>query len=155
MGHDPASKQVTYNEINSKRTKNKEFYPGLVLAAYVGNSPCQMTIDTGSSITNIYPSVLSSSSSAQMNVKKVTNSIKTVTGEKVPLVGRSQMKITIGGRDFFHDTWIADISKEAILGLDFMKHHSCQLDIDKGVLSIDGETIELSCDEKMKHVVVL
>lgn len=104
-----------------------------------------MIVDTGSSITVVNSALLAVINSSLDNINPVRNSIRTVTGEKVPLVGRGRMKITIGDRDFIHDVWIGDISEDVILGLDFMKAHRCQVDLEHSSMCVNGECIDLIC----------
>lgn len=60
---------------NCSNKDDQRWCEGLVLIVFVANSPCQMTIDTGSSITIVKPGVISNSNPAEVNVKRVKNSI--------------------------------------------------------------------------------
>ena len=125
-----------------------KFYQGLLLEALVEGHSCKVTIDTGSSITIVNSALLTCLKTSLNNIKPIRNSIRTVTGEKVPLVGRGQMTITIANRQFVHDVWIGDISEDVILGLDFMKLHRCQVDLEYSTFCVNGEYVNLVCDGK-------
>ena len=113
------------------------------MEALVENVPCRVTIDTGSSITIANSTLLPSLNIPIENIRPVRNSIRTVTGDKVPLVGRGQMTITVGNTKFIHDVWIGDITEDVILGLDFMTLHRCQLDLEHSSICVGGEYVSL------------
>ena len=137
----------TSKERNNEQWKNETFQ-GLLLEALVENVPCRVTIDTGSSITIVNSNLLPSLNIPSESVKPARNSIKTVTGEKVPLVGRGRMVITVGTRKFIHDVWIGDITDDVILGLDFLTLHHCQLDLEHSSICVDGEYVSVLCSGK-------
>ncbi|KAJ8042567.1 hypothetical protein HOLleu_09346 [Holothuria leucospilota] len=57
--------------------------------------------------------------------------------------GTVTVDINLAGRTFEHDIHVADIDDDAILGLDFMVKHYCQLDCRKGTIIVDGTVIGL------------
>jgi hypothetical protein len=128
--------------------KKGEFYEGLLLEALVEGHPCKVTIDTGSSIAILIFALLSCSETSLNNLRPVRSSIRIVSGEKVPLVGRGQMTITIANRQSIHDVWISNISEDIILGLDFMKLHRCQVNSEYSSFCVNGEYVSLVCTGK-------
>ena len=134
-----------------------EIFQGLLLEALVENVPCRVTIDTGSSITIVNSTLLPSLNIPIENIKPVRNSIRTVTGDKVPLVGRGQMTITVSNTKFIY-VWIGDVTEDVILGLDFMTLHRCQLDLEHSSICVGGEYVSLlyngKRDAKCYRVVV-
>ena len=113
----------------------------LFVAGSVEEHPCQITIDTGSNISIIRPDVLSKQE--QIRIQPVTQSLRTVTGEKAPIQGRGDLHVRIGSQEAVHPMWIADIQDECILGLDFLELHGCMVDLRDSVLHISGEEVPL------------
>ena len=107
----------------------------------VEDHPCHLTIDTGSNISIIRPDVLSKQK--QTLIQPVSQSIRTVTGEKVPIQGKGDLCVKIGSQEGVHPMWVADIQDECILGLDFLELHGCMVDFGDNVLHISGEEIPL------------
>ena len=58
----------------------------LLLEVHVEEYPCRITIDTGRNISIIRPDVLSEQE--QTHIQPVSQSIRTVTGEKAPHTGK-------------------------------------------------------------------
>ena len=77
-------------------------------------------------------------------IQSVESCLKTVTGERAPIRGKIDLEIGIGNQTFIHETWIADITDECLLGLDFLMLHGCQVDVKDGVLCLGREEIPLS-----------
>mgnify|MGYP002804614138 CR=1 FL=1 len=77
------------------KLEDNEFYHGLLCEVLVEGFPCKVTVETGSNITIINSALLSSLNIALNKIKPVRNSVKTVTGETVPLVGRGPLLITV------------------------------------------------------------
>ena len=48
-------------------------------------------------------------------------------GRALRVDGRARVWIDIGGTEIQHDKWVADISDDAILGLDFLRENRCPL----------------------------
>ena len=74
----------------------------------------------------------------------VENCLRTVTGERAPLLGKARLKIQMGSQVFQQDVWIADIVDDCLLGLDFLLPHQCQLDLQDDVLHLGSEEIPLT-----------
>ncbi len=55
--------------------------------------------------------------------------------------GRVKLMLQIG---YEHDTWVADIADECLLGMDFLVPQACQVDLKDGVLYIGDEEIPLA-----------
>ena len=102
---------------------------------------CQITIDTGSNISIVRPDVLPEKK--QSEIQPVNQCIRTVTGEKAPIRGKSNFRLRIGSTEIVHTTWIADIQDECILGLDFLEPHECLVNLRNGTLQMGEEEIPL------------
>ena len=103
--------------------------------------PCEITVDTGSNISIVRPDILSEEQ--RERVRPVNCSLRTVTGEKAPIHGRSKLHLEIGTMKLPHELWIADIHDECILGLDFLQRHDCQVNLKGGSLIIGEEEVPL------------
>ena len=47
--------------------------------------------------------------------------MKTVTGEKAPILGKGKLQLSIGTLQVQHEMWVADITDDCILGTDFLQ----------------------------------
>ncbi|KAJ8401943.1 hypothetical protein AAFF_G00375240 [Aldrovandia affinis] len=90
--------------------------------------PCSALVDTGSTVTLVRPDVVPGGTP----VEPTAVQLRTVTGELAPLVGKSILTVTVGGRAVRHPVWIAAVQEPCILGLDFLKATGCQLDLKRG-----------------------
>ena len=99
-GRDPAIENRTSKEINNLQSEN---FQGVLDNAIVENVTCRVIIDTDSSITIVNSTLLTSLNILSENIKPARNSIRTVTGEKFPFVGRQQTAITPRSTKFIHD----------------------------------------------------
>ena len=54
-----------------------------------------------------------------------------------------------------HEMWIADITDECILGLDFLEKHDCHVHLKEGVLIIGGQEIPLAMSVRGNNVLQL
>ena len=90
----------------------------------------------------MHPDVLSRSSSRR--VQSIPgSSIKTVTGEQAPIVGKVLLQIRIGSCSLAHEFWVADIQDRCILGLDYLRTNDCQVNLREQVLIIGEEEVPL------------
>ena len=60
------------------------------------------------------------------------------------------MIITVGNQTFVHDVWIGDITEDTILGLDFMKLHCCQVDLQHLSFCISDENVDLKTSSSIE-----
>ena len=100
-----------------------------------------MTIDTGSDILIVKEGVLSEETREQ--IQPVHGWLRTATGEREPLHGISQLQVGIGSCELPETLWVAGIHDQCILGLDFLQSHNCQVNLQDGVLTIDGKETPL------------
>ena len=100
-----------------------------------------MTVDTGSDISIIREDVLSEDTREQ--IQPVQGWLRTATGEREPLRGVSQLQLGIGSCELPVTFWVAGIHDQCILGLDFLQSHNCQVNLPKGVLTVDREETPL------------
>ena len=118
----------------------------LSVAGTVEEHSCQFTIIyTGSNISIIRPDILPEQK--QTFIQPVSQSLRTVTGEKAPTLGKGDHRVRIGSQEAVHPMWIADIQDECILGLDFLELHGCMLDLRDSVLHINGDEVPMQKTE--------
>ena len=109
----------------------------MVVDGRLGGKQCPLTIDTGSSISLVRPDLLQDKAEPLQE-----GWLRTVTGERAPVHGWSNMQLGIGTLELPHKMLVADIKDECILGFDFLKKHGCSVDL-KGVLSIHNQQVQL------------
>ncbi|KAJ8387533.1 hypothetical protein AAFF_G00152290 [Aldrovandia affinis] len=103
--------------------------------------PCSALVDTGSTVTLVRPDVVPGGTP----VEPTAVQLRTVTGELAPLVGKSRLTVTVGGRAVRHPVWIAAVQEPCILGLDFLKATGCQLDLKRGTVRLqEGPAVKMA-----------
>ncbi|KOB73149.1 Uncharacterized protein OBRU01_11159 [Operophtera brumata] len=65
----------------------------------------------------------------------------TATGQHIAVRGEKQVEMKLGERTFQHKVIVADIVPYCILGLDFMRKHQCEIDVNQGILKCRTEEI--------------
>lgn len=73
-----------------------------------------------------------------------------VTGNKQSFAGKANFEIQLGAQRFLHEMLVADIVEDAIIGIDFMKQHSCDLIISKNYMRVGSEKVP--CYMKTKQL---
>jgi predicted aspartyl protease len=117
---------------------------GLFVKAKLQNKCLAFLIDTGANVTilskqfieNIQPSLLS-------QVNPVNVHLVTATGETSPFIGQINVQISLGKKFYQHNVFIADISNEGILGMDFLAANNCDVHLSENSLCLKGESIPL------------
>ena len=74
--------------------------------------------------------------------------LRTVTGERAPVHGWSNMQLGIGTLEIPHKMLVADIKDECILGFDFLMKHNCLVDLKESMLLIHNQQIPLQCPKE-------
>ena len=67
----------------------------------------------------------------------------TVTGEKVPFGGKSELALKIGTTLSSQQAWVAEIQDECILGMDLLRPHGCLVNLKDDTLRIGDEEVPL------------
>ena len=67
--------------------------------------------------------------------------MRTVTGERAPVLGKEKLQLNIGALEVQHEMWVADITDDCILGTDFLEPRGCLVDFKDGKLLVDTEEI--------------
>lgn len=94
-------------------------------------------VDTGSSHTIVRPNII-----AHCKTSPPPNYVlELANGEEVPIIAEHEASIMIGSTRFKHKVLVANISDEAIIGLDAMAKQRFKLDIFNRILKTQSEEI--------------
>jgi len=104
---------------------------GLVLMGSVDGRPCNVTVNTGSNISIVQPDILTEET--RNSLQSSNQMLRTVTGDMAPIRGRGELKMGVGELVVPLGMWVAEITDECILGLDFLEKHGCQVDLRENV----------------------
>ena len=96
-----------------------------------------LLVDTGSAVTIVHERAWCP---LQQSLQKVNRPVIAANGEPLSILGRTEIRIVIAGKEFLHQVLIArDITQECILGADFLITHGFVIDLGNRLLRI-GET---------------
>ena len=98
-------------------------------------------IDTGASVSVIHVEQYESiPSNVRPSLESHTIPLKAANGEPVRTFGKSTIPLVLeNGKRILHPFVIADINTPVIIGVDFLVQKVQQIDLEKGMLNIDGE----------------
>ncbi|GFT52814.1 retrovirus-related Pol polyprotein from transposon 412, partial [Nephila pilipes] len=115
---------------------------GLFIEAHVNKLPCRMIVDTRANVTLMREDI-----AQQLNEKIIWTLpcviLQTVTGDKIPIIGKMNIKITFGNNAYSHTVYVAKITDNFILGLDFLEKCNFILDIKDSSLHSTTEDVTL------------
>ncbi len=109
----------------------------------VNRIPCQVTIDTGSNISLVRLDVLNHAEAEPCAFQPVTSCLRIVKGGTAPIHGKASVQVGISSHTSSQEVWVADITDECILGLDYLGKHKCRVDLEDDVLFISGQEFPL------------
>jgi hypothetical protein len=104
----------------------EEADPSLVTQGWVGDKPCLVTVDTGAYITVVRPDLAAGWTERQLNLRF---KLQTVSGEALPVLREVFLSLTLGRRQLKIWVFVANITKEFILGLDILRAYDASVDI--------------------------
>ena len=121
---------------------------GLFLHCQVKDVCFPFLVDTGASRTIISKHLFSKIQQEYLSLKIEETYYKLQLADGTPLqsLGVVELPIKIGTAEINHKVLIADISDSAILGLDFLKQHSCQLHLDTEHIYIGN--MKIPCQQR-------
>ncbi|KAJ8980008.1 hypothetical protein NQ317_016671 [Molorchus minor] len=107
-----------------------------------------MVIDTGSYHTIVKPNIL-----AHCKMKPTTNHfiLETAGGETLPVIGVHEAEFQLGRTVFRHQVFVANITDDVLMGLELMKKHGFQLNLQERSIKTGHDEIIISMpssDEK-------
>lgn len=112
----------------------------LYVAGRVDELECALIIDTGASQTIVHPRILER---ANYPAKLAPSNafIQSVSGDTFPVCGTTEVLIEMGSFLVSHVVYVAEISDDCIIGIDFLAQYACTLDLAQGVLKIGDVVI--------------
>lgn len=114
----------------------------LVIKDEVNGTPCKLTLDTGASRT-VISFRIASRCFVDHTYNQVGTNLVTTTGQHISVRGEKKVELKLGSEVYQHNAIVADIVDDCIVGLDFMKTHSCEIDVRQGVLKCSPEEISM------------
>ncbi|KAK3104661.1 hypothetical protein FSP39_007335 [Pinctada imbricata] len=123
---------------NSLGSANVTGQSGMFLSAEMNGKQVKLLIDTGATISIIAQNLVHNTS-----LEKMESDILIADGSALSIKGVTTLLCKIGGMDIHQKMAVANIGVDGILGLDFMKSHTCSIDIVNGNIVIDGNTVNL------------
>lgn len=112
----------------------------LTIKGEVNGTPCKLTLDTGASHTVVNSHLASRFLGDYFNNHDRIQ-LLTATGQHIIVRGKKEVELKLGDRIYQHTVIVADIVDDCILGLDFMREHHCEIDVDRGVLKCGSEEV--------------
>ncbi|KAK9712519.1 Zinc knuckle [Popillia japonica] len=112
---------------------------------------CMMLLDTGATKTIARPDIVNK----KKPMTKNNLLLRIATGESAVIHGEVQMSITIGRTRIEHRVLVADIEEEFILGVDGMRPHGFNLDLENGVIRVGSDEIVLQYQKDIGCCLVL
>ena len=109
----------------------------LTVKGSIGGHEINMLVDTGSGVTLIREDVWKQIHAKTLGtLQPVLRSVVTASGEKLKLLGETNVKVTIGGVSGYHLVLVAQqLTQECLLGTDFLSQYGCVVDLSPVVAS--------------------
>ena len=111
---------------------------GLFVNGTSHNTRLRFLVDTGSSVTIISSGKFDQMKEKHGQLEAANFEIALADGSSIRPLGKLQTDLCFGGQIIAHEVVVADTSTEAILGLDFMQKHDCQLHLGGSRILIAG-----------------
>jgi hypothetical protein len=112
----------------------------LVTQGWVGDKPCQVTVDTGAYVTVARPDITAGWPEMQPNPSLT---LQTVSGEDLSILKEAFVTLIFGRRPLKFWVSVADITNEFILGLDVLCAYDACVDIGRQTLRLAEEEVSL------------
>ena len=102
----------------------------------------KLVIDTGSSVTLLSSRIFFSiPQSMRPLLQYYQGKLILADGSDLPVLGEVNLPLCFGSITVHHSVLVADIKSDGLIGIDFMKEHSCELSYENGTFSIQGRAI--------------
>ncbi|KAJ8364628.1 hypothetical protein SKAU_G00134590 [Synaphobranchus kaupii] len=76
--------------------------------------------------------------------------LTSVTGAKMAMRGKKEVKVTVTGQEVSHEFWLADIADSCIIGLDLLKRWGACVDVSRASITLGMETVALQSGPTQK-----
>ncbi|KAJ8364253.1 hypothetical protein SKAU_G00130840 [Synaphobranchus kaupii] len=115
---------------------------GLYLHCRLDGQACRALVDTGATISLVRPGVLHNTGGPQLPGAWTPNAtpLTSVTGAKMVMRGKKEVKVTVSGQEVSHEFWLADIADSCIIGLDLLKRWGACVDVSRANINLGTET---------------
>ena len=115
------------------------------MKAKVGKQKVDVIIDTGSSVTILASSIFHRlSKQEQKKLRTFNDKLFMADGTELPVKGIIEIPFKFGNKTIRHNTVIADIESDGLIGLDFMKTNNCELNYRQKTFSINGHSFRFN-----------
>ncbi|KAJ8351940.1 hypothetical protein SKAU_G00234160 [Synaphobranchus kaupii] len=118
---------------------------GLYLHCRLDGQACRALVDTGATISLVRPGVLHNTGGPQLPGAwtPTATPLTSVTGAKMAMRGKKEVKVTVSGQEVSHEFWLADIADSCIIGLDLLKRWGACVDVSRASITLGMETVAL------------
>ncbi|KAJ8348858.1 hypothetical protein SKAU_G00274470 [Synaphobranchus kaupii] len=118
---------------------------GLYLHCWLDGQACRALVDTGATISLVRPGVLHNTGGPQLPGAwtPTATPLTSVTGAKMAMRGKKEVKVTVTGQEVSHEFWLADIADSCIIGLDLLKRWGACVYVSRGSITLGTETVAL------------
>ncbi|KAJ8337367.1 hypothetical protein SKAU_G00385870 [Synaphobranchus kaupii] len=118
---------------------------GLYLHCQLDGQACRALVDTGATISLVRPGVLHNTDGPQLPGAwtPTATPLTSVTGAKMAMRGKKEVKVTVTGKEVSHEFWLADIADSCIIGLDLLKRWGACVDVSRASITLGTETVAL------------
>ena len=124
----------------------------LVALGEIGETDTSFLIDTGASISLCPLSFADADAIAPLGP---TDTVRTVGGTALPVVGKCVMPVHLENLETTHEFWITSVElRSPLLGLDFMKPRGMNVDLKDDVLHWEGGAARLIVPSTQKEYLV-
>ena len=133
----------------------------LELPCCVNNKSVKMVIDTGAVITvlnkNVYDLI---PAQHKPELKPVKNGVglQSADGFKIRTYGTATVDLAVDNMHIKHNVFVADITDDGLLGMNFLKDHRCDLSFEAPAIKVRGKWLKLQWSnpnqEKVARVVL-
>ncbi|KAJ8353544.1 hypothetical protein SKAU_G00211110 [Synaphobranchus kaupii] len=106
---------------------------GLYLHCRLDGQACRALVDTGATISLVWPGVLHNTGGPQLPGAwtPTATPLTSVTGAKMAMRGKKEVKVMVSGQEVSHEFWLADIADSCIIGLDLLKRWGACVDVSR------------------------
>ena len=122
---------------------------GLYAECKISNYETECLIDTGATLSIISCKAWDTINQSGSVLQPFNSVVYTASGGEVDIKGKTPVSVEVCGIQCIIDMIVANIDIDVILGLDFLKTHNCQIDVNKQTLKLRNKTCNLKLTGKL------